>query len=198
MRIGIDFGTTHTSAAIADDDGIRFIPLDPHNPDPNILRSMIYVDREHNTRLGLSAVETFLAEDTGREVVFEERVVGTIENTVARTDSRDGATPDGPITIVYDVIIDEDVGARGRLLQSIKTGLRSAEYKGTDIFGRYFPVQELVALILKSVRTRAEEALHTEVQEALIGPPGQVCRRCRGRSVSRRTSARGRRTGRFS
>ena len=172
MRIGIDFGTTHTSAAIADDGGIRFIPLDPHNPDPHILRSMIYVDRAHNTRLGLDAVETFLAEDTAREVVYEERVVGTIENTVAQTSaSRGPTTPDGPITIVYDVIIDEDVGARGRLLQSIKTGLRSAEYEGTEIFGRYFSVQELVSLILQSVRTRAEDALQHEVREALIGRP---------------------------
>lgn len=172
MRIGIDFGTTHTSAAIAGNDGIRFIPLDPQNADPHILRSMIYVDREHNARLGLDAVQTFLAEDTGRDVIYEERVVGTIENTVAQTSaSRDGATPDGPITIVYDVIIDEDVGARGRLLQSIKTGLRSAEYKGTEIFGRYFSVQELVALILENVRAGAEAALQTAVHEVLIGRP---------------------------
>lgn len=85
------------------------------------------MNRAQEHRLGLEAVETFLAEDTRRPVVYEEKVVGTIENTIAQTDgSRTTAVPDGPITIIYDVLIDEDVGAYGRLLQSIKTSLRSS------------------------------------------------------------------------
>lgn len=172
MRIGIDFGTTHTSAAIADGQAIRFIPLDPQNADEHILRSMIYVDRDHHARLGLEAVQTFLAEDTGRDVVYAEKVVGTIENTVAQTAaSRNAAVPDGPITIVYDVLIDEDVGAQGRLLQSIKTGLRAPWYEGTTIFDRFFTIQELIALLLGHVRMQAETMLQVDVKEAVLGRP---------------------------
>lgn len=172
MRIGIDFGTTHTSAAIYDGSNLTFIPLDQKNADPHILRSMIYVNRAQEHCLGLEAVETFLAEDTGRPIVYEEKVVGTIENTVAQTDgSRTAAVPDGPIIIIYDVLIDEDVGARGRLLQSIKTGLRSSWYEGTTIFGRYYTIQELIALLLTHVRSSAETMLQADVDEAVLGRP---------------------------
>lgn len=67
--------------------------------------------------------------------------------------------------------IHEDVGIR-RLLQSIKTGLRSGSYAGTKIFGRYYPAEELIALILRHVRERAEYLqLGQPVQGALIGRP---------------------------
>lgn len=172
MRIGIDFGTTHTSAALFDGQTVRAIPLDPHNSDAHLLRSMIYITRDHTIYLGMKAAQNFLEHDTGRPVILEEKVVGTIENTVARI-SRSPLEPDGPITIIYDVTIDEDVGMRGRLLQSIKTGLRSASYTGTQVFDRYYTVEQLVALILHYVRTKAEAHLQSEVREATLGRPVQ-------------------------
>lgn len=170
MWLGIDFGTTNTSAAVYDGDDIHYIPLEPHNSNETNLRSLIYVDAQHRVRLGVDAAQTFLREDTGRPVVLEERVVGTIENTVASQGFEPGEQG-GPITIIYDVLIDEDVAIRGRLLQSIKTGLRSAAYQGTKIFGRYYTVEELISFILRHVRQRAEEHLDRPVQHALIGRP---------------------------
>lgn len=170
MKIGIDFGTTHTSAALYREGALHFIPLDPYNDDPALLRSLIYITREHAIYFGMKAAQNFLEHDTGRPSIFEEKVVGTIENTVARI-GRGPLEPDGPITIIYDVVIDEDVGMRGRLLQSIKTGLRSASYTGTQVFDRYYAVEQLVGLILQYVRKKAEEALQTEVREAVLGRP---------------------------
>ena len=172
MRIGIDFGTTHTSAAYYDGQTIQAIPLDPHNANPNLLRSMIYITNAQRCSLGVEAVRTFLRQDTGRPVVYQKKVVGTIENTVAQQFKMPGE-PDGPITIIYDVIIEEDIGAQGRLLQSIKTGLRSDSYKGTNIFGKYYTIQELIALVLCHVRTQAERTLQTEVRQAVLGRPVQ-------------------------
>lgn len=172
MQIGIDFGTTHTSAAFYDGQRIHSIPLDAQNANPGLLRSMIYITRQQKCYLGLDAVCTFLQQDTGRPVVYQKKVVGTIENTVAQQYKQPGE-PDGPITIVYDVIIEEDTGAQGRLLQSIKTGLRTDSYKGTNIFGRYYTIQELIALLLTRVRTRAEAYLQTEVRQVTLGRPVQ-------------------------
>ncbi|RIK44680.1 MAG: hypothetical protein DCC55_01565 [Chloroflexi bacterium] len=170
MRIGIDFGTTHTSAAFYDGRQTQFIPLEPQSPNPHLLRSLIYVTRTQRVFLGLAAARTFLREDTGRPVVYEEKVVGTIENTVAQQ-YKGPLDPDGPITIIYDVTVEEDVGAQGRLLQSIKTGLRSGSYEGTNIFGHYYSLQELISLILSHVRTQAEATLQAEVRQATIGRP---------------------------
>lgn len=170
MWLGIDFGTTNTSAAVYDGNKLDYIPLDPQNSSAYNLRSMIYVDDQHRVRLGVDAVQTFLREDTGRPVVLEEKVVGTIENTVASQGFETGEQG-GPITIIYDVLIDEDVAIRGRLLQSIKTGLRSAAYQGTKISGRYYTIEELIAFILGHVRRRSEQYLDQPVQQALIGRP---------------------------
>jgi hypothetical chaperone protein len=170
MRLGIDFGTTNTSAAVFDGNTLDYIPLEPQNGSEYNLRSMIYVDSRHRVRLGVDAVQTFLRDDTGRPVVLEEKVVGTIENTVASQGFETGEQG-GPITIIYDVHVNEDVGIRGRLLQSIKTGLRSSAYRGTKIFGRFYTVEELIACILRHVRQRSEQYLGRPVEAALIGRP---------------------------
>lgn len=167
MKIGVDFGTTHTSAAFYDGSAIHPIALDPVNGNPHLLRSMIYITREQQHYLGRQAVETFLVQDTGRPVVYEEKFVGTITYTVASLDTDENAT------IVQDTVIDEDVGAQGRLLQSIKTGLRSDSYKGTTVFGRYYTLQELIALLLCHVRTQAEAQLGTAVHQVTLGRPVQ-------------------------
>ncbi|MEZ4861077.1 MAG: Hsp70 family protein [Caldilineaceae bacterium] len=172
IRLGIDFGTTHTSAAFFDGAQIRTVPLDPLNANPNLLRSMIYVTRTQEQYLGLEAVQTFLEHDTGRSVIYEDKYVGTIEYTVAQQ-YKGPLEPDGPITIIQDVTIADDVGVQGRLLQSIKTGLRSDSYTGTDIFGRYYSLQELIALILGQVRTAAEQHLGRPIRQATLGRPVQ-------------------------
>lgn len=163
MRIGVDFGTTNTSAAVYNGKDVKFIPLDSNNASPHILRSMIYIDREQNHKLGMDAVATFLAEDTGRPAIYEEKYVGTIEATFSSNTD--------PITVVWDAVVDEDVGRRGRLLQSIKTGLQTSWYEGTQIFGQHYTIQELIALLLTHVRQCAEDALQTEIDEVILGRP---------------------------
>lgn len=172
MKLGVDFGTTHTSAAYFDIDGqaLHFIPLDEQSEEVTLLRSMLYVTREQDFILGRTAVETYLREDTGRIVRFEDKLVGTVENTVAQL-ARGPMEPDGPITIIYDVVVAEDVSAHGRLIQSNKTALRDPDYAGTNLFGQYYRVQELIAHILRHVRHRAEAELGQRVDEVLLGRP---------------------------
>lgn len=165
MKIGVDFGTTHTAAAVYDGQSVAFIPLDQQNRTPSMLRSLIYVDRAQRYRLGVDAARIFLEQDTGRPVVLEDKMVGTIENTVGAIVGSE------PIHIIYDVTIQDDVGVRGRLLQSVKTGLRSRNYAGTNIFGRFYTLEELIALILTYVRQRAEDTIGQEVRAVTLGRP---------------------------
>ncbi|MBX3014303.1 MAG: Hsp70 family protein [Caldilineaceae bacterium] len=168
----MDFGTTHTSAAFYDGDQLHAIPLDPANANPNLLRSMIYITKEQACFLGAQAVHNYLEQDTGRPVIYAEKFVGTIEYTVAQQ-GRSPLEPDGPITIIQDVTMEDDIGIRGRLLQSIKTGLRADSYQGTDIFGRYYTLPELIARLLCHVRTQAEAHLSQPVQQVTLGRPVQ-------------------------
>ncbi len=167
MKLGVDFGTTHTYAAVYHNGGVKFVKLD--HPQ-NLLRSMIYITREHDVVLGKRAVERYLDENTGRIIITREKKVGTVENWVARM-SRGPLEPDGPIQLIYDVIIDEDVSSPGRLIQSIKTGLRQEDYNGTNVFDRYYALEELIALILRHTRESAEKQFGEPITGVAMGRP---------------------------
>lgn len=171
MAIGIDFGTTHTIAAVMNGSNTpKFITLDSENKYPHLLRSMLYITKEHEILRGMNAVQTYLSDNTGRIAKLEPKYVGTITNTVARV-SRRPLEPDGPITYTQDVYIEEDVAAPGRLIQSIKTGLRDISYEGTNIYGKFYSIQTLIAHLLHHVRQSAEEQLGMPIDEVVLGRP---------------------------
>lgn len=170
MQIGIDFGTTHTTAAYYDGQQLRFIPLDSANKDVHLLRSMLYITKEQQTIFGVEAAQTYLRDNSGRAARLEQKYVGTIQNTVARL-SRSPVEPDGPITYIQDVYVEEDVGAPGRLIQSVKTGLRDAGYYGTHIYGRFYTLQELIAEILTHTRKMSEAYLGASLTDVVLGRP---------------------------
>ncbi len=169
MKLGVDFGTTHTTAAVYKDGDVHFVQLDAPQ---NLLRSMIYITREHDVILGKRAVERYLDENTGRIIVTREKKVGTVENWVARM-SRGPLEPDGPIQLIYDVIIDEDISSPGRLIQSIKTGLRQEDYHGTNVYDRYYKIEDLIALILSHVKHSAEKQFNDKITSVAMGRPVQ-------------------------
>lgn len=59
----------------------------------------------------------------------------------------------------------------GRFLQSIKAHLPSAAFTGTLIRGRTLRIEDLIALILRRLRTRAEEACGQTLDEVVLGRP---------------------------
>lgn len=163
-RIGIDFGTTNSSVAYYDGKKLRPIELDTANEDPHVLPSLIYMDREYQTMLGTRAANEYLARETGRRIVWERKEIQPIEIIV-------GGAGSSPIRYWHDLYIDTDVGAHGRLLQSVKTALRDPRYEGTFIFDRYFSIDELIAIILRSMKASAEAQLGETCDSVVLGRP---------------------------
>ncbi len=64
-----------------------------------------------------------------------------------------------------------DDAVQGRLIQSLKSYLSSRNLTGTEIFGRQYRFEDLVARILRDLRLCASEALGCEVTHALSGRP---------------------------
>ena len=64
-----------------------------------------------------------------------------------------------------------DDAVQGRLIQSLKSYLSARDLTGTEIFGRLYGFEDLVARILRDLRLRASEALGFEVTRALVGRP---------------------------
>jgi hypothetical chaperone protein len=68
IRCGIDFGTSNSLAAVAGGDGVRVCPVDPENPDPQVLPSLLYFSRYGWNRVGRAAVAAYQDDPDGRYI----------------------------------------------------------------------------------------------------------------------------------
>src|SRR5512135_2460297 len=158
-RFGIDFGTTNSAIAFFDGRELHRPTLDPGSDNPLVLPSLLYIDRQQQPTAGLAAALKYLHNETGRRATWEKRRVGEIDVVASG------------VSYVQTVHVLVDTGAQGRLLQYIKTALRDPGYDGTQVFDRFYTVDELIALILRHLKASAEQQLETECQSVILGRP---------------------------
>lgn len=60
-------------------------------------------------------------------------------------------------------------GADGRFMRSIKTFLPSSGFNGTYVFGKKYQLEDLIALILKTMKHRGEGQMGKEVDRVMMG-----------------------------
>jgi len=134
--VGIDFGTTNSSVALALPDGsVRFVEFPFAGALTRSSRSVLYLQKKMGASRAASvwsgpeAIERYLATDN-----FEGEV-------------------------------------HGRLIQSLKSYLAARSFNGTEIFGRHYRVEDLVAKMVGDLRLRASAALGFDVTRAVVGRP---------------------------
>ncbi|MBZ0298389.1 MAG: Hsp70 family protein [Anaerolineae bacterium] len=169
MRFGVDFGTTNSAIAYYDGQQLHPIVTDPANDNPDMMPSLIYVDRDFQVTVGAAAASAYLQHETGRPVRWRQREAGEIEITVASVGSSGG----DPIEFVQQVSVLVDEAANGRLIQSIKTALFNERYEGTRIFGKFYRVDDLIAIILRRLRQAAERETGERCDQIVLGRPVQ-------------------------
>ncbi|MDD2501819.1 MAG: Hsp70 family protein [Geobacter sp.] len=64
-----------------------------------------------------------------------------------------------------------DEGASGRFMQSIKTFLPNTSFDHTEIFGKRYGIDDLVAIILKKIKAKGEAHLGCAVDSVVLGRP---------------------------
>jgi len=62
-------------------------------------------------------------------------------------------------------------GASGRFMQSIKTFLPNTSFDSTEIFGKRYAIDDLVAIILRRIKTRGEAYVGCSVDSVVLGRP---------------------------
>ena len=159
MRIGIDFGTTNSGAAVVNGEQVNAFPIDPASHDPTVIPSTLYITRDHQVFVGREAIDTYYRQNTCRPSKMVRQYVGEIEMTFAELP-----------TFVRDVYVLVDQLTPGRLLRSLKSGLATS-YQGTTIFGHYYELEELVALYLREIRERVEKDAGEAVDGVVLGRP---------------------------
>ena len=164
MRVGLDFGTSNSSAAVYSAGKVTPLPIERLGSNPAVLRTLLYIPRERGDSdavlVGQEAIETYAHQNTGRPVRYALKLIRVLEMTFAEV---------GTIQAPGYALIDEN--EPGRFFQSLKTFLRDRVYKGTNVFGRVYSLEDLVAAILQEIRVRVEECLGEPADGWTVGRP---------------------------
>ncbi len=62
-------------------------------------------------------------------------------------------------------------GANGRFMQSIKTFLPNTSFESTEVFGKRYAIDDLVAIILRKIKVRGEAHVGCPVESVVLGRP---------------------------
>ncbi|MBN1888433.1 MAG: Hsp70 family protein [Thermoflexales bacterium] len=157
--IGIDFGTTNSSAAIYDGQSVRLLPIDRHGEAPEVVKTILYITRDGKQSIGEEAVQNYQQDNISRARRFVKKWVGEISYR------------GGDMFYVTDVYAYVDELAPGRLLQYLKTALRMPGYGGTSVFGQRYSAEDLATVYLRALKERVEALLERPVKRAVLGRP---------------------------
>jgi len=64
-----------------------------------------------------------------------------------------------------------DDGAAGRFMQSIKTFLPNRSFVSTEVFGKSYGIEDLVAIILRRIKAKGEARVGCSVESVVLGRP---------------------------
>jgi hypothetical chaperone protein len=159
VKVGIDFGTSNSGIAVFEGGAVRLLPIDQSNIVPEVMKTVLYITRDEKYYIGQEAIEVYYRQNVNRLRRFVKKWVGEIE------------VYGGDMYFVRDVYTYVDELMPGRLLQFIKTALRTQGIEGTRIFDRYYSTGDIVMVYLRELKRRAEAVLGEEITSATIGRP---------------------------
>jgi hypothetical chaperone protein len=129
--IGIDFGTTNSSVALASSGSVELVRFPRRSGETESFRSVLYMERVRQA--GHMRIGSWT----------------------------------GPAAIEHYL----DAEKKGRLIQSLKSYLSSSNLTGTEILGRHFSFEDLIARILTDLRLNAERQFGFAIKTATVGRP---------------------------
>ena len=178
--MGIDFGTTNSTAALFDGQRVTLVRLDGGEV---IMPSATYIDRELQTEVGQRAIDCYIADNTGRTVEMIPEVIGETSQLVDHSGSENLVPVEGVTTKIYgQAIIDS--GLQGRLFRGIKRLLGDSSVRRLMVFDHPFRLVALITPLLLHIR----EALNFEIEEVGYGHLGHPVN-FEGRDDYRNTTA---------
>ncbi|MBX3179489.1 MAG: Hsp70 family protein [Candidatus Hydrogenedentes bacterium] len=188
---GVDFGTSNSSVALSDGEKVQVLALDEANVSPTSLPSLLYITNDGEKIIGRGAANAFIDRNVDREVLLQQVDLGvSIEAYVAsEPDKSEGYRPhttDGSAREAVRARAVVEVNSPGRLFQSLKTLLRHDGFRGTEVFGTHYQIEELVAMILEPIKNAADAAAGESIEHAVFGRPVRFSQRDTENEVAER------------
>ena len=152
LGIGIDFGTTNSTAAVFDGEVLTLVDLENGNP---VMPSATYIDRDLQTQVGQRAIDSYIAGNTGRTVELIPEVIGERSDFVEQGSPDDPAPLQTSTTLIYGRPL-LDSGLRGRLFRGVKRLLGDSGIRRLLVFDHPFRLVALITPLLLHSRNRIE------------------------------------------
>jgi len=155
VAYGIDFGTTNSSIAVAYRDRVEVVPVESGGM-PEILPSIIYLNRDRNRAAGQEAIEQFLVTGSQRTACGRCSLVHVYDRrreSACRQFQPGGGCNDA------------------RLISGIKSDLSETDFISTHSWAIDFSMTDLVSVIMRRLKTAADRATGANVTKVVLGHP---------------------------
>lgn len=182
-RYGLDFGTTNSSISTLEKGFPRLVSIDTKALDPTVIRSLLYFyhrdlvlhkmpnkkeewlySGDFHYEIGQAALEQYLLDNKNRKPgVVRQIFTGRMLNINMSPEA-------GKADLVAEYYDEIDYGT-GRLMQALKTALKSPVYKGTRIFGKYFTLEQMIGLFVSLIKKSADDMLGENIEAIKVGRP---------------------------
>ena len=155
IGVGVDFGTTNSAAAVYDGSTLRLMPLEVDDP---IMPSATYIDRDLQRETGMTAIEQYIEDNTGRKVELIPEVIGHATIAVGGSDPTSRSPGETLSTAVYGDAMT-DTGLQGRLFRGTKRLLGNKEVRRLLVFDNPFRLVALITPILLRIKASLDAGL---------------------------------------
>jgi hypothetical chaperone protein len=169
IGIGLDFGTSNTSAAIYDGQNFHYIKLDHMTESGTIMPTALYLDREFSSTVGSAALVRCLEDNTGRKIVLSDKEVGCVTVHMGEMDRDHFIERDRSFTTVVTGKIDSNMP--GRLFRSMKSYLGDKGDPKFDVFGKKFRIEAILTVILRYIHEQIKSEVGDLNLHLFIGRP---------------------------
>jgi len=169
IGIGLDFGTSNTTAAVYDGKTIDYIRLDEEMEKGIIMPTALYLDRDILPTVGSKALKRCLQDNTGRKIILTDKEVGCVTVHMGEMDRDYFIERDRTFTTVITGKIDAQLP--GRLFRSMKSYLGDMGDPRFDVFGKRFRLEAILTVILRQVAEKIKSHCPEGKFSICIGRP---------------------------
>lgn len=155
VAYGIDFGTTNSSIAVAYEDGVEVLPINPDSPMPACLPSMTYLDRNNTKETGKEALDLFTVTG-GQQTQCSSCDLVRLTNFGPESDCKQ-FQPQGKC-------LDS------RLISELKTALTS-DRESTHSWAKDYELAYLASIVIERLKAIADKHTGQDIRKAVIGHP---------------------------
>jgi hypothetical chaperone protein len=160
LSYGLDFGTSNSAVSAVVNGRVNVLPICFGSKSPEVFQSAMYF-KDGFVKFASDAVETYLSDLSNADIAANKLVV--TDNQVEVFQGSDKVT-------VNQIVEYEDFGV-GRIMRSFKSVLGNRINFTTTVTGKPLSFEDLLAIFIKEIKTRADSLVGYEVNRILIGRP---------------------------